>query len=71
MKINEAAYADAVMHHDCPTCGAPPNTWCTRADGQIRRTPCLKRIRPSVGVAEFAGRESPVYVAKSQKGDTR
>jgi hypothetical protein len=36
-----------------------------RADGHTRRTPCLKRIRPTVGVAEFAGRPAaPLYVTK-------
>ena len=56
---------------ECPTCGAAPNEWCTRADGHTRRTPCIKRIRPSVGVAEFGDHVSPLYVAKkSQEGNS-
>ena len=66
MKINIDAYADAVMHRDCPNCGAPPNDWCRRADGHIRRPPCIKRIRPAVGVAVFGDSASPLYVAKRQ-----
>ena len=65
MKISTAAYADADMFHECPNCGAPPNEWCTRADGHVRRIPCIARIRPQAGVAEFEGRGAvPVYVTK-------
>ena len=67
MKINEAAYADANMHTECPHCGAEPNQFCTRPDGVVRRTPCIKRIRPSVGVAAFEGRDpAPLYVTKNE-----
>jgi len=66
VKIIADAYADAVMHTECPNCGAAPNNWCTRADGPIRRTPCIARIRPSVGIAEFGDRASPLYVVKHQ-----
>jgi hypothetical protein len=66
VKIIDAAYADAVMHAECPNCGAAPNNWCTRADGHTRRTPCIKRIRPAVGVAVFGDSASPLYVVKHQ-----
>lgn len=38
------AYSDADLIHPCPNCRAGPNTWCTRPDGRVRRTPCLSRI---------------------------
>jgi hypothetical protein len=63
--VNLGAYVDADMYHECPNCGVAPNAWCTRADGHVRRTPCIKRIRPSVGVATFGDRAaSPLYVTK-------
>ena len=64
-KVNQAAYADADMFHECPHCGAAPNAWCTRADGEVRRIPCIKRIHPVAGAAQFGDRPAtPVYVAK-------
>lgn len=38
------SYADAAMDQPCPNCRAGPDTWCTRPDGRVRRTPCIARI---------------------------
>lgn len=39
------AYADAALAHQCPCCGAAPQTWCTNEiTGRVRRVPCLARI---------------------------
>lgn len=50
------SYADTgALAADCPTCTAPPGTWCSRPDGRVRRTPCLARITRSTPVAHDFG----------------
>lgn len=40
------AYIDlgADMASRCPNCHMPPNEYCRRPDGHLRRTPCIARI---------------------------
>lgn len=45
------AYADTgALDTDCPNCAAPRNQWCTKADGRVRRVPCVDRTVASVAV---------------------
>jgi len=39
-----AAYTDTnTLPIDCPHCGSPAGTWCTKPDGRPSRVPCVAR----------------------------
>jgi hypothetical protein len=44
----EPAYSPALCRWDagCTYCGAPGGQYCRRADGRIRRIPCIWRMIP-------------------------
>jgi hypothetical protein len=44
----EAAYSPALCRWEsgCTYCDAPGGEYCRRADGQIRRVPCIRRMIP-------------------------
>jgi len=45
-RIRPAVYTGVDMDKSCPTCHAEPGQWCRRADGVVRRLPCIARTRP-------------------------
>ncbi|MDO3636010.1 zinc finger domain-containing protein [Mycolicibacterium arseniciresistens] len=49
LRIFDDVYADAAMERQCPNCGAEPNDYCRRPDGEIRSVPCILRVRLAEG----------------------